>query len=261
MALQDLVTIHVDDNLRNTKRIAETFKSFAGEKFTPRGSTGLAVRRVEYSPEEAIDVASDSVDSLISEGWATDQIALLTTKTRHPIHQGFFESDTLTSIGANSMPTRASSTGRSWVSRALNDPWSSCGLTGSATRTNLPSGCMWGCHGRGRCSWLLATRSNCVKAVETSWISRCCGRSPETQTKLLRQVFNEPSHQAQRLPAVIHFDEKHFGMWLLVQHPDLYYSGSHSGSEIFFKDVNIAPEKALLAVIQFPSEMDCGPTT
>ncbi|MEV8181849.1 NERD domain-containing protein [Specibacter sp. NPDC078692] len=94
-ALQDLTTIHVDDNLRNTKKIAETFKSFAGDKFTPRGSTGLDVRRVECSPEEAIDVASDCVDALISDGWANNQIALLTTNTRHPIHQDFFESDTI----------------------------------------------------------------------------------------------------------------------------------------------------------------------
>lgn len=74
-------------------------------------------------------------------------------------------------------------------------------------------------------------------------------------------MFNEPYHQAQRLPAVIHFDAKHFGMWLLVHHLDLYHRGSHNGSENFFKDVNIAPEEALLAAIQFPSEMDCGPTT
>ncbi len=94
-ALQDLVTIHVDDNLRNTKKIAETFKCFAGDKFTPRGSTGLAVRRVECLPEDAMDVASDCVDALIADGWANNQIALLTTDRRHPIHQEFFESDTI----------------------------------------------------------------------------------------------------------------------------------------------------------------------
>lgn len=95
VALQDLIPIHVDDNLRNTKKIAETFKSFAGERFTPRGSTGLAVRRVECSPDEAMDVASDCVDALIDDGWANNQIALLTTNSRHPIHQGHFEQDTI----------------------------------------------------------------------------------------------------------------------------------------------------------------------
>lgn len=92
-ALQDLVTIHIDDNLRNTRKIAETFKCFADEKFTPRGSTGMAVRRVECSPENAMDVASDCVDALIDDGWSNNQIALLTTNSRHPIHQDYFESE------------------------------------------------------------------------------------------------------------------------------------------------------------------------
>lgn len=95
VALQDLVPIHVDDNLRNTKKIAETFKSFAGERFTPRGSNGLAVRRVECQTNQAVDVASDCVDALIADGWANNQIALLTTNTRHPIHQSFFDTDTI----------------------------------------------------------------------------------------------------------------------------------------------------------------------
>lgn len=42
-----------------------------------------------------MDVASDCVDALIADGWANNQIALLTTNSRHPIHQGFFEADTI----------------------------------------------------------------------------------------------------------------------------------------------------------------------
>ncbi|WP_035775444.1 NERD domain-containing protein [Arthrobacter sp. H5] len=87
----DLVPIHIDDNLRNTRRIAETFKVFAGEHFTPRGGTGLPVRRVECATEDALDVAGDCVDALIDEGWAANQIALLTTHHRHPVHRDYFE--------------------------------------------------------------------------------------------------------------------------------------------------------------------------
>ncbi|WP_315914255.1 NERD domain-containing protein [Arthrobacter sp. lap29] len=94
-AISDLLPIHVDDNLRNTKKIAETFKSFAGANFTPRGSTGLAVRRVECTEDEALDVASNCIDTLIEDGWANNQIALLTTKSRHPIHQDYFSTDTI----------------------------------------------------------------------------------------------------------------------------------------------------------------------
>ena len=85
------VPIHVDENLRNTRKIAETFKPFAGEHFTPRGSTGLPVRRVQCATESALDVAGDCVDALIEEGWANNQIALLTTNQRHPIHLDYFE--------------------------------------------------------------------------------------------------------------------------------------------------------------------------
>lgn len=84
-----LVTLHIDENLRNTKRIAQTFKGFAGKHFAPRGGEGLPVRLVPCSTDDAIDVAGDCVDALIDEGWANNQIAFLTTKNRHSIHKEF----------------------------------------------------------------------------------------------------------------------------------------------------------------------------
>lgn len=81
-----LVPIHIDDNLRNTRKIAETFRPFAGEHFTPRGTSGLPVRFVECATEASLDIAGDCVEALIDEGWANNHIALLTTKERHPIH-------------------------------------------------------------------------------------------------------------------------------------------------------------------------------
>ncbi|WP_323960452.1 hypothetical protein GC088_03090 [Arthrobacter sp. JZ12] len=90
-----LVPIHVDENLRNTRRIADTFKGFAGEHFTPRAGTGLPVRHVECATEDALDVAGDCIDALIVEGWANNQIALLTTCHRHPVHQDYFDDDNI----------------------------------------------------------------------------------------------------------------------------------------------------------------------
>ncbi|WP_230009091.1 nuclease-related domain-containing DEAD/DEAH box helicase [Microbacterium sp. Bi128] len=72
--LEDLVTIHIDENLRNTRTV-------------------LPVRRVQCATEDALDVAGDCIDALIDEGWANNQIAMLTTKDRHPIHQGYFDRD------------------------------------------------------------------------------------------------------------------------------------------------------------------------
>lgn len=84
-----LVTLHIDENLRNTKRIAQTFMGFAGKHFAPRGGDGLPVRLVPCSTDDAIDVAGDCVDALIDEGWANNQISFLTTKNRHSIHKEF----------------------------------------------------------------------------------------------------------------------------------------------------------------------------
>ncbi|WP_431710349.1 NERD domain-containing protein [Glutamicibacter uratoxydans] len=93
----DLVPIHVDENLRNTRKIAATFRSMLGEHFAPRGGDGLPVRVVQCDTADAIDVASDCVDALITEGWANNQIALLTTKSRHPIHQDHYDARTIDS--------------------------------------------------------------------------------------------------------------------------------------------------------------------
>ncbi|WP_262103925.1 NERD domain-containing protein [Arthrobacter sp. Marseille-P9274] len=91
----DLVPIRIDDNLRNTRRIAETFGVFVGEPFKPKGSTGLPVRFVSCATADALDAAGDCVDALIGEGWASNQIALLTTRSRHPEHQRHFEEGTV----------------------------------------------------------------------------------------------------------------------------------------------------------------------
>ncbi|MDK1361353.1 NERD domain-containing protein [Arthrobacter sp. zg-Y1219] len=91
----NLVTLHIDENLRNTKRIAHTFRGFSGEHFLPRGGDGLPVRVIDCATEDALDVASDCVDVLIEEGWARNQIALLTTKERHPVHQEAFEANVI----------------------------------------------------------------------------------------------------------------------------------------------------------------------
>ncbi|MEO6204986.1 MAG: NERD domain-containing protein [Mycobacteriales bacterium] len=78
-------------NFRNTKRIAQTFSSLATERQTPLGRAGPRVRFVPCATAEVIDRASDAVDGLIGE-WEPHQIALLTTKHRHPEHARQVES-------------------------------------------------------------------------------------------------------------------------------------------------------------------------
>jgi hypothetical protein len=80
----DLPPYPLDENIRNTKRIAQLFSSLSGEALKPRGLEGAPVRLVESAAEKVIGRADDVVDALLEEGWEPGQIALLTTQHRHP---------------------------------------------------------------------------------------------------------------------------------------------------------------------------------
>jgi Nuclease-related domain/UvrD-like helicase C-terminal domain/AAA domain len=79
-----LVPILLDDNLRNTVRIAETFAPLVGVRMRYRGDIGVPVRFVPCDPDAALDVADDEVERLLDEGWPLSAVALLTTGRRHP---------------------------------------------------------------------------------------------------------------------------------------------------------------------------------
>lgn len=74
-----LVTLHLDENLRNTKRIARGLPRVLRRAFLARGGDGLPVRVIDCAAKEALEAASDCADALIDMGWAANQIALLTT--------------------------------------------------------------------------------------------------------------------------------------------------------------------------------------
>jgi ATP:corrinoid adenosyltransferase len=78
-----LAPIHLSDNLRNTKRIAQTFGSLVGEQMRYLGLDGPPVRFVQCATDEALAAADAEVDRLVDEGWPQGQIALLTTGRRH----------------------------------------------------------------------------------------------------------------------------------------------------------------------------------
>lgn len=80
----DLLPIPLNENLRNTKQIAGTFSSLApGMKV--RGASGVPVRFVQCTPDEAVATADDVADALLDEGWPPESLALLTTHRRHPV--------------------------------------------------------------------------------------------------------------------------------------------------------------------------------
>jgi hypothetical protein len=73
----------LDQNLRNTKQIAGTFNSLAPMRMRLFGGDGPAVRFVECATEQAMEAGDDAVDELVDDGWRPEDIALLTTGSRH----------------------------------------------------------------------------------------------------------------------------------------------------------------------------------
>ena len=79
-----LVPVLLEENLRNTVPIAESFGPLAAMRMRLRGGPGDPVRFIECSSEDALGEADDAVEALLDEGYAPSNIALLTTGRRHP---------------------------------------------------------------------------------------------------------------------------------------------------------------------------------
>ena len=78
-----LVPLILDANIRNTRQIAETFSPLIGQRMRMRGGDGPDVRFVACLADEALEVADDQIDPLLDDGWRPEDIALLTTGSRH----------------------------------------------------------------------------------------------------------------------------------------------------------------------------------
>ncbi|MDN5687408.1 MAG: NERD domain-containing protein [Brachybacterium sp.] len=74
----------LDDNLRNTRSIAHTFAPLTPIEQNARMEQGAPVRYVECATADAVGAADDVVERLLEEGWDPGDIALLTTRSRHP---------------------------------------------------------------------------------------------------------------------------------------------------------------------------------
>ena len=80
-----LVPVPLDENLRNTKQIAQTFGSLTPWQMRYRGGEGTPVQFIQCTSDDALTEADDAVDGLLADGWAPEHIALLTTGHRHPV--------------------------------------------------------------------------------------------------------------------------------------------------------------------------------
>jgi hypothetical protein len=82
-----LPPIRLDENIRNTKQIAQVFGSLGADQARYRGMDGPPVRFVQCSPDDAIDRGDAEVELLLEEGWEPGQIALLVTGRRHQMQR------------------------------------------------------------------------------------------------------------------------------------------------------------------------------
>jgi hypothetical protein len=79
-----LVPLLLDHNLRNTRQIANAFQPLVDHPMRFLGGEGPAVKYVACSRDDAMDVGDDEVELLLEQGWRPEDVALLTTGSRHP---------------------------------------------------------------------------------------------------------------------------------------------------------------------------------
>lgn len=79
-----LVPLILDHNLRNTRQIANAFQPLVDHPMRFLGGEGPAVEFVACSREDALEVGDDQIEALLEEGWRPEDLALLTTGSRHP---------------------------------------------------------------------------------------------------------------------------------------------------------------------------------
>jgi hypothetical protein len=134
-----LQSFSLTDNLRNTKQIAGTFSSLAPRVNVCRLS-GVPVRFVPCTSEQAVDVADDLAASLLEdEDWPPESVALLTTHQRHPV-QTERQVQGQDAYWDTFETTRTSSTGTCSGSRGSSGRRGCSPSTAFATRP-APGGC------------------------------------------------------------------------------------------------------------------------
>lgn len=79
-----LVPLILDHNIRNTRQIATAFQPLVDHPMRSLGGDGPDVTFVPCSREDAMDAGDDQVDRLLDDGWRPEDVALLTTGSRHP---------------------------------------------------------------------------------------------------------------------------------------------------------------------------------
>ena len=87
--VQGFAEIRLAENLRNSQQIARSIESLIEERIIALGPDSFEVEYIEVESEaEVLGAADDAVARITEEEfWNPGEIALLTTKYRHPVHE------------------------------------------------------------------------------------------------------------------------------------------------------------------------------
>jgi len=90
-----MANLRLTENLRNSQQIAKAVSSFLVKPSSARGPHAVEIEYVEVQEDEdTFEIADDVVANLTDkEFWHPGEIALLTTKSRHPEHARMAEQD------------------------------------------------------------------------------------------------------------------------------------------------------------------------
>lgn len=82
--------LNLNDNIRNSRQIGELASSLTQRPIEIRGPSSFPVEYIICEEVEVLDRADDEVVRLTEkENWRAGEIALLTTKSKHPVHAEF----------------------------------------------------------------------------------------------------------------------------------------------------------------------------
>ena len=87
LPINNYAKFKLKENIRNSRQIAELAAPFTDETLIARGPNSFPVEFIEVSQNEVIQASDDIVERLTEkDNWHPGEIALLTTKNRHPVH-------------------------------------------------------------------------------------------------------------------------------------------------------------------------------
>lgn len=87
--IHGFATVRLSENLRNSQQIAKSVESLIEDRIKALGPDSFEVEYIEVESEEEVLAAADDAVVRITEEefWNPGEIALLTTKYRHPVHE------------------------------------------------------------------------------------------------------------------------------------------------------------------------------